>query len=92
MGMVSLKSIDFKTLGVVGGSVGVAIFEVILQTSFTAKIEIPTGNLPPDGNSLRNIGLAARILNQFFWLFLAIGGQFLTNPTFEQQPDNKIEK
>jgi hypothetical protein len=55
----------FKLLSFPQGPTRVSILEIILQTPFTAKKILLTGNLPPDGNSLRNIGLAEGILDQF---------------------------
>jgi hypothetical protein len=86
------NSLIFRPLGFPRSPTGVSILEIILETFFTAKIIILTGNLPPDGNSLRNIGLAARVLDQFLWLPLPVSAQFLANPTFEQQPKGKVKK
>jgi hypothetical protein len=86
------NSLIFRPLGFPLTPTGVSIFDIILQAFFTAKIIILTGNLPPDGNSLRNIGLAAGVLDQFLWLPLAVSAQLFTNPTFEQQPDDKVRK
>jgi|GEM_PF-4162929 len=66
------------------GSTGVSILEIIPQAFFTAKIIILAANLPPQGNSLRNIGLAAGVLDQFLWLPIAVSAQFLVSQTLEQ--------
>ena len=82
----------FKLLSFPQGPTRVSILEIIPQTFFTAKEILFTGNLPPDGNSLRNIGLAAGVLDQFLWLPLAARAQSLADPTFEQQPKDEVRK